>query len=272
MINSNFVFVNNENYYLISFGDYIFINSYKFKNDKLVKNKVDKKVIEYFKFYENLSLKDRKEYIFYLKRTLDYHIPKAKQKFGEKFCNMFINDYDKQFLYQDKYAKHFILNFKEKFFKQPKIFPFYISYLDVWISEDYKIFKNNQEISVDDVFRLYDKYKTNLTQTLIKKNKIYLAIEKRIKKQYFLQKKFLNSQKMCDFNLEIEIKFFDIAENVVFIDFCNKYTFNSVYDFNNIPISRLFWHLIDKFGIRIITAKLKVWSEIKSDLQMFYNI
>jgi hypothetical protein len=32
------------------------------------------------------------------------------------------------------------------------------------------------------------------------------------------------------------------------------------------------WKLIDAFGLRIVTAKNDIWSEIKTDLQMSYHI
>ena len=40
----------------------------------------------------------------------------------------------------------------------------------------------------------------------------------------------------------------------------------------DIKVSKLLWGLIDKFGIRIVETKLNVWSEIKTNLQMFYRI
>ena len=37
-------------------------------------------------------------------------------------------------------------------------------------------------------------------------------------------------------------------------------------------VNKLFWRIIDSFGIRIVNAKLDIWAEVKSDLQMFYKV
>ena len=190
---------------------------------------------------------------------------------------------DERFLFQDKFAKHFILDFdtiennKEIFFKQPEIFPFYISYLDVWITKDYKIIKNSTEITTNDVIQLEEEYKKNLIPLIKKKDKIYRAVQKESIKKYFKTKEFLNSMNICDKNIEIKITFFDIAGNDIYFNIYSEVTYKrQIYDLKfwgiDIEVSRLLWGLIDKFGTRIVEAKLNVWSEIKTDLQMFYKI
>ena len=278
----SFIFVNNENYYIIYFDESnVYIDAYKFKNNKLIEIKVDNILFEYFKFYEKLSWKDKRNYIWNLEDKLTFNIP--KNIFSNKFCDKFLVDLDPHFLYKDKHAKHFILDFeaiknkKELFFKEPKLFPFYISYLDVMIDENYKIYKNNQEISESEVFKLDEEYIQNLIPLIIKKDKIFLAITHNLKKNYYYQKDFLDLQKISDYNLDIEVTIFDITGNILFDNFYNSNSFKN--DLGNLKfygidmfICRLLWMIIDKFGIRIVTTKLNLWSEVKCDLQMFYKV
>ena len=282
MLKNSFVFVNNENYYLIYFDESdVYLNSYRFDNDKLVEIEVDDSLIDYFSFYRNLSLIEKKKYIWNLEDKLRFDIP--KNIFSDEFCDKFLVDLDQYFLYQDRYAKHFILDFeaiknkKERFFKEPKLFPFYISYLDVMIDENYKIYKNNQEISENEVFKLDEEFRKNLIPIIKKKNRIFLAITNKLKKDYYAQKSFLDAQKLSDYNLDIEITIFDIAGNILFNLLCGEYLFNEdIYNLNifgiDMNVNKLFWRIIDSFGIRIVNAKLDIWAEVKSDLQMSYKV
>jgi hypothetical protein len=288
-MSETFVFVDDEKIYYLLYLDNrgsVFINTYKFENDKVIEYETSKKAIleKYFDFWKFLNELERLKYILNLRLSLEYKIPqKAINKLGKNFCFRFIKDLDERFLFQDKFAKHFILDFeaiennKEIFFKQPEIFPFYIGYLDIWVTENYKIIKNNVEITPRNVFQLEEEYKRNLIPLIKKKDKIYRAVQKDSIKKYFKTKEFLNSMNICDKNIEIKITFFDIAGNDVYFNEWSETAFkNLMYDLKfwgiDIKISRLLWGLIDKFGIRIVETKLNVWSEIKTDLQMFYRI
>ena len=282
MIKNNFVFVNNEKYYIIYFNESdAYLNCYKFDNDKLVEIEVDKSLIDYFSFYINLSLIEKRKYIWNLKNKLKLNIP--KNRFSDEFCDKFLVDLDPYFLYQDRYAKHFILDFeaikakKEIFFKEPKLFPFYISYLDVMIDENCKIYKNNQEISENEVFKLDKEYIQNLIPLIIKKDKIFSAITHNLKKNYYYQKDFLDLQKISDYNLDIEVIIFDIAGNILFDNVYNSNSFkNDLGNLNfyelNIFVCGLLLRIIGKFGIRIVTTKLNLWGEVKCDFQIFYIV
>jgi hypothetical protein len=264
----------------------VFINTFKFENDKVIEIETLKKekFEKYFDFWKYLNDFEKRDYICNLGEALKFKLPKkAIETFGEGFCFRYFRDLDDKFLYHDKYAKHFILDFdaiennKEKFFKQPDIFPFYIGYLNVMITKDYKILKNNMQISPDRVFELEKDFNKSLIPIIQKKDKIYKAMQKDIFKKYFKLKEFLNTMKICDKNIEIVITFFDIGGNEIYFNICNENTLkNSIYDLkienSNIKINRILWGLIDKFGIRIATAKLNMWCEIKTDLQMFYKI
>ncbi|AZV46108.1 hypothetical protein C3L23_02120 [Nautilia sp. PV-1] len=288
-MNETFVFVDKENiYYLLNLDDRygVFINTFRFENGKVAEFETPKKEVfeKYFSFWKNLSNVEKRDYIYNLCFALNYKISKrALKTLGEDFCFRYLRDLDEHFLFQDKFAKHFILDFKaieqgrEVFYRQPKLFPFYISYLDIWITEDYKIIKNNTEITTNDVFQLEEEYKKSLIPLIKKKDKIYRAVQKDSIKKYFKTKEFLKSMNICDKNIEIIITFFDIAGNDIHFNTCSEVTFErQIYDLKfwgiNVEISRLLWGLIDKFGIRIVEAKLNVWSEIKTDLQMFYKI
>ena len=100
------------------------------------------------------------------------------------------------------------------------------------------------------------------------------TVQKDSIKKYFKTKEFLNSMNICDKNIEIKITFFDIAGNDIYFNIYSEVPYKrQIYDLNSwgidIEISKLLRGLIDKFGIRIIEAKLNVWSKIKKIYKYF---
>ncbi len=216
-------------------------------------------------------------------KFISFDVPKdAVKKLGEKFCNYFIRDNDRFLFYKDKYAKYFLIDWKkleknEFPFIQPKLFPFYITHLDVLIDENYDIYHKNKKITTKDVYKLENEYKKSLIPVIDKKNKIYNAFIADLEKKYFRTKKFLENMNLWDYNLEAHIEFFDIGDCIIFEECMNYETFDasscslSLYGLD-MQVNFLLWRLIDAFGLRIVTAKIYIWSEIKTDLQMSYLI
>jgi hypothetical protein len=200
----------------------------------------------------------------------------AQKKLGKEFCNYFIKDHDPYLFFNDKKAKHFLIDLdaikknKKQFFKQPKLFPFYITYLNIYIDENYDIFHKNQKISPKEVFKLENEYIKSLLPIIRKKDKIYSAIIKDIKRKSLQIKQKISTIKKSDTNLQTVIYVFDKFGNIIIeFDLDNKEKFFKFFD---IEINILTYRIIKKFTPRIIEKKLDIWSEVKLDLQMFCKI
>jgi len=280
----SFTLKDNEIYYLVFLDKcYINVNAFEIKDEKFyeIENENIKKLINYFNDYV-YSKRCWHKFID-LELSLNYKIPQqAKKKLGDKFCR-FIRDYDLHCLHQDINAKHFIPNWnaieknEQNFFIQPKLFPFYISYLDVMIDKNYNVYYKNQKIKPDEVFEIENEYKKSLIPLIKKKDKVYQALMNDLENKYYKTKKFLKSINLWDYNLDGHIEFFDIAGNAIFEEWIHFETYDldpcslKLYGLD-IDVSYIFWRLIDAFGLRIVTAKIDVWSEVKTDLQMSYKI
>ncbi|GAB6074755.1 hypothetical protein [Nautilia lithotrophica] len=282
----SFVLQDSHIYYLIYLDKcYVNVNTFEKRENRFyeMENENVYKLVNYFEDIAYTKRYSRK--ILDLKVSLlTFNVSKeAKEKLGERFCTHFIRDYDLHFLYQDIYAKHFILNWnaiekKEKnFIIQPKLFPFYISYLDVMIDENYDIYHKNQRITPKEVNELEKEYKKTLIPIIKNKNKIYNALMNDLKKKYYKTKSFIKNMNLWDYNLMGHIEFFNIAGDVIFEDWILFENFDlspcslKIYELD-IEVNHILWRLIDAYGLRIVTAKLDVWSEVKTDLQKSFRI
>jgi hypothetical protein len=282
----SFVLQDSNIYYLIYLDRcYVNISAFKKRENRFyeIENENVYKLINYFEDIAYFKRFSRK--ILNLEVSLlTFDVPnEAKEKLGESFCTHFIRDYDLHFLYQDSYAKHFIPNWraienKEKnILIQPKLFPFYINHLDVIIDENCDIYHKNQKITPQDVYELEKEYKKSLIPKLNKKSKIYDALMNDLKKRYYKTKNIIKKMNLWDYNLDAHIEFFNIAGDVIFEELIHFEYYDlspcnlKIYGLD-IEVNYLLWRLIDSYGLRIVTAKLDVWSEVKTDLQKSFMI
>jgi len=282
----SFVLQDSNIYYLIYLDRcYVNVSSFEKRENRFyeIENKNAYKLVNYFEDIVYSKRFSRK--ILDLESSLlTFEVPnEAKEKLSEQFCIHFIRDYDLYFLYQDIYAKHFIPNWKaienkeKNFLIQPKLFPFYISHLEVIIDENYEIYHKNQKITPQEVYVLEKEYEKNLIPIIQQKSKIYDALINDLKKRYYKTKSFIKSLNLWDNNLEAHIEFFNIAGDVIFEDWIHFEYYDltpcnlKIYGFD-IEVNCLLWKLIDAYGLNVGTGKLDIWSEIKTDLQKSFKI
>ena len=232
---------------------------------------------------ENAFVSNFFESITFFEFSID---EKYSDAFGEKFCNTFLAEQDREFTQRDRYAKHLIIDFEKiqkrelLFFSQPELFPLYISEIDVTLTKDTKLLKDSHEISIEQFWKFYDEYKVPLTQEIKRKDKIFLSIEKDLENRYLKALKQIKQEKICDYEVEAYITIFDGFLNdyeITKILFCKR-TFEdkepyslALYDLD-IKVGRVMYHLIDTFGLKIVTVKLSLWSEVEIQNQKFFNI
>jgi len=282
----SFVLQDKDIYYLIFLDRcYVNITTFEKRENKFyeVENENIKKLMNYFEEIA-YSKKYSRKILDFKASLLTFDVPKeAKDKLGERFCTHFIRDYDLRFLYQDIYAKHFIPNWKviesggKDFFIRPKLFPFYISRLDVIIDENYDIYYKSKKITPQDVYELEEEYKKSLIPKLNKKSKIYDALMNDLKKRYYKTKNIIKKMNLWDYNLDAHIEFFNIAGDVIFEEWIHFEHYDlypcslKIYGLD-MEVNYILWRLIDAYGLRAVTAKLDVWSEVKTDLQKSFRI
>jgi len=261
----------NIKYYVYLSKDYIDIQTWP-------ENIIDDEIVEIKGLLENYFCNYLCDNILkFLEYEMSFKVSKnAQKKLGKEFCNYFIKDHDPYFFFNDEKAKHFLIDLdaikknKKQFFKQPKLFPFYISYLDIYIDESYDIFYKNKKISPREVFKLENEYIKSLLPLIRKKDKIYSAVIKNTKRKFIQTKQKLSSISKCDMNIQKFIYVYDKFGNIILeFDLENK---RKNFKFFDIEINFLTYQIIKKFTPRIVKQKIDIWSEIKSDLQMFYKI
>ena len=220
-----YVFVDEEGiYYLWKFRFFKYragleIVPFKMKDGIFVEMQTDKakELIEYLK--PKLLNKTAQQIQTFCEDLtfLKLDVPKSiEEKFGEKFCN-FLYDRDKEFIYQDPNAKHWIIDFEKirnnepDFLKVPDLFPFMITELGVTLKEDGELFKDGKKITIERFWEIVKEYKSSLIPFIKSKDKILRKIEKDLKRRYDETLRQLeNNKKISDFEIEPKIEILDI--------------------------------------------------------------
>jgi len=212
---------------------------------------------------------------------------KYRAIFGDKFCNTFLCEQDREFILRETNAKHLVIDFakikkREKvFYFQPEIFPLYIPQVGVTLTNEAKLFKDSYEITIELFWDLYETYKKTLIQEISQKDKIFLKIEKDLEARYNKMLKQMKTEKIADYEVEAEISVYDgfLSEyeilNIIFSKYSfnakNSYSLESVYGID-IKVGSIFYFLIDRFGIEVVKTKLHYFSEIKISNQKFFTL
>ena len=206
--------------------------------------------------------------------------------FGKKFCRTFLSEQDREFILRDRDAKHLIIDFekiqKRKliFFYQPEMFPLYIPETRVTLTKNAKLLKGSKVISIESFWTLYEEYKFTLSKIIKQKDKIFSSIEKDLEHRYKKTLTQIQKEKIHNYEVEAYITVFDgfLNEYEIAKIIFTQHSFNdkepyslAVFGFD-IKVQRVMYHLIDTFGIKIVTTKLNFWSEVEVRNQKCFNI
>ncbi|WP_201337540.1 MULTISPECIES: hypothetical protein [unclassified Nitratiruptor] len=288
------VFVDEEGiYYLwILYSGYpdLEIVPFKKENNKFIEIKTPK-VDE---LYDYLRFRFCNETVFEIEKLFEsllwdyskFTIPKnIVEKFGEKFCEYFLRDRDNEFIFLDPYAKHWIIDFEKvrnqekEFLQEPELLPFTITELGVTLTKDLELQKDGKNLSIEEFWKVYDEYRLSLIPIAKKKDKIFRKIEEDLGKRVKESLREIKSKKISDYNIEIQVKVFDTLlgyEQFLELFYTEEMFEDGVLyhlrELNNMEVCRLFWHVIEFFGLRIITTELSFWSEITIDNQKFFRL
>ena len=260
--------------YKIKYNKFV---SYETNNTDILKQYLQKFLID----NKSNSLSD----LFYYEYNID---KKYIDILGEEFCRRFIYNYDTSFIYKDTNVKHLIVDFdatnndKDIVFKEPKCFPYHLSYLDIVITEDAKILYKNNIITKDTFYKIYQDYKDKLLLKIKSKDHLFEKIEQDLYKRYLNTMSHLKNSKNSDFNIESVVNVYEDeayeSYNPILKIYLNKHNRDDntryslhLYGFD-IRVSNILYFLIDKFGINIINKKLSFWSEISIDEQKKFRL
>jgi len=230
-----YVFVDKDGFYYLwqlDFSEYeltIDITALRQKDDDFIT--VDSPRVEMLILYlkEILEIKNSTFVAKFFDAINDFEFQVEEKyiaTFGEKFCNVFLVEGDREFLYRNKYAKHPIIDFEKikkrelLFFIQPKLLPFYISEVGVQVTKKAKLLKDSKEIDIETFWTIYDEYKFTLIKEIKQKDKKFLQIEKELKNCYKQTLKQLESEKIDDYEIEVYIYVFD--------GFLNEYAISKI--------------------------------------------
>jgi len=262
-------------FYIINtslFIDYINIDivSFIYENNefKYIENEKERKLL---KFLERKVNKEKtiEEIIDFFNYIEEFEIPtNIEEKFGGYFCYLFLKS--NGLIYpQDKYKiidfKAIELN-KDEFLKYPDLFPIEIPLLNLTIHQ-------NSKINPDNIIKDYRK---KIIPIIKYKDKIYLSIEKNLKKRFEEHLLYEKSQKINDFEIEPYIELYDIDGycSVATWEYFNENELNEPRSYPSLDfkISRLACFILDKFNLRAFEKKFNIWSEVKVLNQNFYRV
>ncbi len=290
-----YIFVDEDkSYYLwqLAFSEYgltVEITSFKQNNDDFIV--FDNPKIEMITSYIQEILTDQNSSFIakFFESIGDFEFEiekKYRDALGNKFCNIFLSEQDREFILQDKYAKHLIIDFEKiqarelVFFNQPELFPLYIPEIGVNVTKEAKLCKDLKEINLETFWLLYEQYKTTLIKQIKQKNKMLINIEQDLIYRYKKASKQIKKENIDDYELEAYISVFDVFSNeyeitkVIF----SKHSLSEAKTYSlavfslDIEVNRIMYHLIDTFGIKIVTTKLHYWSELIIRNQKFFNV
>jgi hypothetical protein len=295
IIQNRFVFVDEKEIYYLwqiyysDFGTTLSIDA--FKKEGVVFKEIETtrvyELIKYLKFW--LLDKNTTEIIEFFKSIsfLEFNIhKKIANEFDEKFYRLFLRDIDSEFIFLDPHAKHWIIDFKKirnhekEFLKEPEFFPFYISNIDVVLTKDLKLLKNEKDITIEDFWQIYEEYKLGLVSIIKKKDVMLRKIENDLAKRFFESLAEINNKSISDYEIDAKVEIYDLVtryEPIFALHYSRRIfkdkTLYSLkvygYDFY---VGRLCWSLIDTFGLNILSAQVCIWSEIEIINQKFFKL
>ncbi len=250
-------------------------------------NKLDE-LVKYLKLrLLNKTESQMQDFLEYI-NSLEFNVPKSIQKkFGDEFC-LFLRDNDNEFIYKDPNAKHWIIDFEkirnneQDFLKEPDLLPFTITELGVTLTKNEELIKDGNKISIEEFWKVREKYKTNLIPIIQRKDEIFKKIELNLEKRFFESLKEIESKKIFDYEIDATIEVYDAAIeecyepilNIFYTDliFQDKEPYSlSLYGLN-LRVSRICWYLIDSLGLKAIEQEFYFWSDIEVKNQMFFRL
>ena len=290
-----YVFVDEEGIYY--FWQFVFFKPYaeleiipfKLEEGKFVEadtNKLDEleKYLEQRLLNKTESeIQDFFEYINSLKFTIPQSI---QNKFGDDFC-LFLRDNDDEFIYKNPNAKHWSIDFEkirnneQEFLKEPDLLPFTIMELGVTLTKSEELIKDGKKISIEEFWKVREKYKKSLIQIIQKKDKIFKKVELNLEKRFFESLKEIESKKICDYEIDATIEVYDAPieecyEPILEIFYTDMiFKDKEPYHLNmyglDLKVSWIYWHLIYSLGLRAIESEFYFLSDIEVRNQMLFR-
>jgi len=200
------------------------------------------------------------------------------ERLSERFIRMFLKEKDREFIFRDKDAKHWIIDFAsiakgQWCIVQPKLFPWHIQEVNVTLLEDGRLFKDVKEIDEEHFWRLYDAYLASLKPKIAQKDSICRQIEMDLQKR----SETLSVTNAADVEKEARVDVLDTwfcyepLLRVHYPAFDHDKCSLQLYGID-MEVSYLLWRVVDAFGLEAIEHELYYWSEVEVISQKFFTL
>ena len=115
-------------------------------------------------------------------------------------------------------------------------------------------------------------------QIIKKKDKIFKKIEQDLEKRFLKSLKELQNHKIADYDIVAKVEVFDtlLGYEPILTVYYSYRTFKDkgLYGLNifglDLKVGKIYWYLIDKFGLKNIDTKFYFWSEIEMKNQKYF--